>query len=92
MNSGGQQIMIDDFIREAVTYVKSAEFLNLVCKEMFNEQGTPRFQCTEAVTRKLFAAWSRDGTATKAMKDFIVTVVDRTSHVFINQRVMEFLN
>ena len=92
MESGGQQIVIDAFIAEAVKFVKSAQFLNLVCKEMFNKEGMPRFQCTEAVLRRLFKEWIDEGTTTKAMKEFIVRIVDRTSHVFINQRVRQYLN
>ena len=89
---GGQNLVIDELIGKAVEFVKSSEFLDLVCTEMFQEQGMPRFQCTEAATRKLFDEWSRTGLATEAMKMFAVRIVDRTSHYFINQRVREFLN
>ena len=91
MKSGGQQIVIDAFIGEAVKFVKSAQFLDLVCKFLFNKKGMPRFQCTEAVFRRLFNEWIEGGATTKAMKDFIVRIVDRTSHVFINVRVRQLL-
>ena len=92
ITSGGQKLVIDELIGKAVEFVKSSEFLDLVCTEMFQEQGMPRFQCTEAATRTLFDEWNRTGSATEAMKLFAVRIVDRTSHYFINQRVREFLN
>ena len=91
IKSGGQQIFIDAFIGEAVDFVKSTQFLDLVCKEMFSKEGMPRFQCTEAVWRRLFEEWNEGGATTKAMKDFLVRIVDRTSHVFINTRVRQYL-
>jgi len=92
ITSGGQNLVIDELIGKAVEFVKSSAFLDLVCSEMFQEQGMPRFQCTEAATRTLFDEWNRNGSATEAMKLFAVRIVDRTSHYFINQRVREFLN
>lgn len=91
IKSGGQQILIDAFIGEAVDFVKSTQFLDLVCKEMFSKEGMPRFQCAEAVWRRLFEEWNNGGATTKAMKDFLVRIVDRTSHVFINTRVRQYL-
>jgi hypothetical protein len=91
VGAGGRPLMVDAFIAEAVAFVKSEEFLNMVCKEMFQEQGMPRFQCAEALTRRLFDEWNDKGTSTKAMKEFIVRIVDRTSHFFINQRVRQYL-
>ena len=92
VNSGVQNLVIDQLIGKAVEFLKSKQFLDIVCKEMFQEQGMPRFQCTEMVIRKLFDEWNRVGTATEAMKRFAASIVDRTSHYFINQRVRVFFN
>lgn len=80
---------LNSVLRQAVEHMQSDAFVNLVCEEMFRAGGV-RYQVCDSLLRGLFEDWTTSGAAPAFMQDFVESIVDRSSHFFLRDRIKNY--